>query len=431
MDRVRIQGNSFVRGGAPFFYLGDTVWMAFSKLSVAEWREILAYRRSQRFTVMQISVLPILHDNTSDEVDLHPFKKVGNRYDYDSISSDYFEHAEKMLSEMVLQGLVPCLHLLWVDYVPGTWASNITEGSVMTWPQMERYIRYAVERFEKYKPIYSVTGDTRFESAEVVEIYRKAMALVRELAPEALQTMHLTPHANPPIELQPDFYSYQAGHMPREQDNNFKFAQDFWARGDGKPIVNSEPPYEGHGHGGEYGRFQAFDIRKALWLSLLSGASAGSGYGAHGMWMLYRDGQMFLNTAFSGKPFPWRSALMFPGAWEGAFAQLLYEQYNLFGMQPVECLQNAAAQIRAAEAPNGTILIYVPYGCDVCTTLAPEKYDLNGIDMEHKHYMRIDTSVSDDGKLILNMPAFNADMLYILKPRNAQKGMGNVEENDA
>lgn len=416
MSRVQIKSNYFTRDGKPFFYQGDTLWMAFSKLTVEEWKEIMAVRRAERFTITQISVLPIAHDNAPAPEDLHPFALADGHYDLDTINDAYFDKAEEMLAETVVQGLVPCLHLLWANYVPDTWASEKSPDTVMTWPQMEKYLRYAVARFEKYQPIYSISGDTKFETERMVDIYEKAIALMRELAPEALLTMHLTPDADPPERLVLDFYSYQAGHMVQCQDNNFLFAQQFLSRKDGKPIVNTEPPYEAHGHGHRYGRFDEFDIRKALWMSLLAGASAGTGYGAHGMWMMYREGQSFNNIPFSGKPFHWRTTLDLPGAWEGGFAQLLYERYDLYGLLPVDCLKSGTApQIQAAEADNGIILIYVPYSCDVFTTLPSEQYEIDGIEMTHKRYMKPEILESENGEAVICMPQHNSDMLYILR----------------
>ena len=46
----------FIKDGKPFFYLADTIWMAFSKLSESEWRDYLHYRKVQGFNVVQVSL---------------------------------------------------------------------------------------------------------------------------------------------------------------------------------------------------------------------------------------------------------------------------------------------------------------------------------------------------------------------------------------
>lgn len=417
MSRVQIRDNYFIKDGKPFFYQGDTLWMAFSKMQPAEWRELLRARRAQRFTVAQISVLPITHDNAASEQDLHPFfLGADGRYDFDRINTAYFDRAVELLAETVKQDIVPCLHLLWVDYVPGTWGAHLNDEHAMTPEQAERFLRYIIPRFEPYEPIYSVTGDTAFESETVTAFYERAIALLRTLAPEALLTMHLTPKAYPPASLSVDFHSYQAGHNAHEQDNNFRFAAQFYARGDGKPIVNSEPPYEAHGAIGGARRFTAYDIRRAFWQSLLSGASAGVGYGAHGTWMMYRDNLPFSNVQISGKPYEWRTALHLDGAWEGAFAQQLYEHYQLFGMRPLTCLRDMPPEVCAATNAAGTILIYAPFGCDVTTTLPTSAYECNAFDMTSKRYMR--PEIAEGEQLTLLMPPCMGDVLYILTPKS-------------
>ena len=410
MSRVSIKGNRFMRDGKQFFYLADTLWMAFSKLTLAEWREILAYRRMQGFSAVQISVLPVTHDNSSDPSDRHPFAVTENGYDYDRRSDAYFDHAQEMLEEVVRMDMVPVLHLVWVDYQSEEWEDPEYRG--MNRERLENYLRYVVPRFEKYEPIYSVSGDTRLESERIVRFYQHAATVVRELAPEALITMHLNPEALVPEEIPLDFYSYQSGHGGTDQYNTYRIAERFYARSDGKPIVNTEPCYEGHCHGYRYERFGAADIRRAFWQSLLSGASAGVGYGAHGMWMMYRDNLPFSSVSFSGKPFDWKTALRFEGAWEGGFAKHLFESYALFGMKPAAYLSDMPEDVRCAETEDGTVVIYAPYACDLRTLLCAGAYDCRAFDMENRRLFVPEPMPGD--KLGFLMPQCNADVLYIL-----------------
>ena len=57
-------GRHFLRDGRPFFYLADTVWATFSNVTLEEWARYLAVRRTQGFTALQISILPITHDRS-------------------------------------------------------------------------------------------------------------------------------------------------------------------------------------------------------------------------------------------------------------------------------------------------------------------------------------------------------------------------------
>lgn len=96
MSRITVDHSKrcLMRGGKPFFYLADTLWMAFSKLTLSEWEEILLLRRMQRFTVLQISALPISHDNSEDADDIKPFSVDSQgRLDFDRINDAYFDKA--------------------------------------------------------------------------------------------------------------------------------------------------------------------------------------------------------------------------------------------------------------------------------------------------------------------------------------------------
>lgn len=81
MGRLQVapSGTYFIKDGKPFFLLSDTIWMAFQKLRVRDWEEIVRLRYEQGFTALQISVLPIAHDNAKSERDLQPFRIVGGQ----------------------------------------------------------------------------------------------------------------------------------------------------------------------------------------------------------------------------------------------------------------------------------------------------------------------------------------------------------------
>ena len=274
-------------------------------------------------------------------------------------------------------------------------------------------------RLLPYEAIYSISGDTGFETEEVVRYYLKAMEIVREIDPKGLITLHLTPHADVPDAIvhsgMLDFYSYQAGHgySNGEKDNSVIYARHYWAKSGAKPVVNSEPPYDGHSYGREYGRFGAFDIRRCLWQSLLSGAHAGITYGAHGLWGMHKEGQLFNHLSFSGMPFAWRTALNLEGAWEPGFARFLFERYGLYDLVPMDkVLSNSLYIPMAGKRDASVLLIYVPYPADVELDLSLEEYDILAMDMAHKRCLAANASHTQ-GRTTLHMPQYNNDILYI------------------
>lgn len=418
--RIRIdrEARCFMRGEKPFFYQGDTLWMAFSKLSLEEWEEILRLRRLQRFTVLQISMLPISHDNSEDEDAPAPFlRDEKGGWDFSSINTAYFDHACAMLEMAVAYGFVPCLHLLWANYIPDTWAALRSPGTVMPPEAQEAYLRYCIPRVAAYAPLYSISGDTSFETPRVSDCYQRAIEVVRALDPDGLITLHLQPHAEVPPALAGllDFFSYQDGHgyTPEEQLNSVHFAQYYWNRSERLPVVNTEPPYDGHGFGHEYGRFRAFEVRKSLWQGLLSGAHAGISYGAHGLWSMHREGQHFNNAAFSGAPFDWRDALRLEGAWECGWIHTLFAQYSLHDLQPLEGVETHPEQIRMAGKRDGSLLLlYAPYPAEIALHRSLEGYSLLALALEQRRWLT-PRSVQEGGKTLLPLLPVNSDVLYI------------------
>ncbi|NJN82355.1 MAG: DUF4038 domain-containing protein [Caldilineaceae bacterium] len=156
-----------------------------------------------------------------------------------------------------------------------------------------------------------------------------------------------------------------------------------------RPVVNSEPPYEGHGRVGSQSRFDAFDIRKATWQSLLSGAKMGVTYGGHGVWSFHRRGKNFLNAHRSFEPYDWEQALHLDGSWDVSFAKWIFETYDLFDLEPSALLLTEDSEIRAAaNADRSKIAIYAPYPFDLEIDLDLTGYRCERIDLARRRVTR-------------------------------------------
>ena len=405
-----------LRDGEPFFYLADTAWMAFANLPLNDWPRYLAQRRLQGFNVLQISILPVTHDTSMSDENLDPFlRDADGNWDFTQYNPAYFDKAEAMVERAVAEGFVPVLGVLWCSYVPGTrCAQNSPVASAMPLDAVAPYATYVAERFKPYNPAYFVSGDTQFESTDEEPYYMAALQAVRAADPDALLTMHLSPRGDLPRRFMDeiDFYMYQSGHHADRQDRPYTFAEKFRAYPVKRPIVNSEPPYEGHGRVGTKTRFSAFDIRKATWQSLLAGAKMGVGYGGHGVWTFHRRGMNFLNAHRSFEPFDWDEALTLEGAWDVGYARWLFETYNMFDLNPADIVKTEDDEIRAAVNDERTKLaLYTPYAFDV-----ELDFDLTGfrcvqIDLETR---RVATpNVKTGATSRVEMPRFNADALLV------------------
>lgn len=323
----------FIHNGKPFFYLADTAWCAFSHLSEDEFRIYAKKRAAQSFTVIQISALPLAFHTSK----IHPFEISGGKYDFSRINAAYFDHAAGLCEIAREEGLEPCIHLIWVSYMPDSW------GTEMPIPEenLAGIAEYMLKVFKERADFYSVSGDTRFESERIVRYYKTVLDLAAGIVPDALMTFHINPEGYPPRELTSHpmhrFASYQSGHGDRDWmtkilDLSARFYKDF----PDLPIVNTEPCYEGIGHYlNKAVRFHSADIRRAAMMSLLTGGCAGISYGAHGVWQCRLDGMPMIGEETWGASDDIFTALDMPGACDIGQIRRIFESENLFGLLPV------------------------------------------------------------------------------------------------
>lgn len=413
---VHPDGYLVTAAGQPFFYLADTVWMAFPNLTLDEWARYLAQRRLQGFNALQISILPVTHDTSMSPQNIDPFlPDADGNWDFSAYNEAYFAKAETMVEMAVDQGFTPVLGVLWCSYAPGTRCSEHSPvASAMPFDAVAPFAAFAAERFKRFNPIFFISGDTRFESPQEAPYYMAALAAVRAVCPDALLTMHLHPQGDLPREFidAVDFYMYQSGHDANTQHQPYTFAEKFAAYAVKRPVLNSEPPYEGHGRIGTRTRFNAFDIRKATWQSLLSGAKMGITYGAHGVWSCHKRGMNFLNAHRSFEPFTWEEALLLDGSWDVGFARWLFERYNLFATDPTAIVLGEDKEIRAAASADlATIAIYSPYAFDIDVAVDLTGYRCVLIDLATRRVMTPEVQASERSRI--GMSRVNADTLFL------------------
>lgn len=403
--------------GKKFFYLGDTVWSTFANVSLEEWEEYLEYRKTQGYNALQIDILP-QWDSSESELDIKPFKtdSEGN-YDFNNMNIEYFLRAEKMVSMAVEKGFVPALVILWCNYVKDTWASK-SQKNIMPLDYVKPFTEYVGKLFAKYNPIFIVSGDTDFQTEIAKKYYMISLKVIKEICPNCLTTMHLGGGLTElPLEYidskELDFYMYQSSHGIESQSNAYKMALDFKNKSVKRPVLNGEPCYEGHGHGGKYARFNRFEVRRALWQSLISGATAGITYGAHGIWSFHKKGKYFGSVDFSSMPFDWRTALKFEGAWDYSYAKHVFEIYDLFDIEAKDLILNESKEIRMAATDKlDKLAIYIPYSTEVKVNMDLSNYNLTLINLENRYLITPSITIKD-GVTFIEMCEFNGDTLFI------------------
>ncbi|MCR5776091.1 MAG: DUF4038 domain-containing protein [Lachnospiraceae bacterium] len=363
---VNSEKNGFEKDGKPFFYLADTFWSAFTNATEDEWIYYLEKRKMQGFNTVQINTMP-QWDRCLSDIGIYPFEtEDGQKFDFTKRNDEYYKHAAKMCEIAVEKGFTPALVVLWLNFVPDTWAAKFMDCNLMSEDFIRPYTENIVEVFDRFDPIYIVSGDTDFETPRAIRYYKQALDVLCEKSPDSLKTLHIKRGYDViPEELidKIDFYMYQSGHNKDGQDMAYKLPASLKDKYPKKPIVNAEPCYEQMGYSRNvYGRFGQEDVRKAAWQSILSGASAGVTYGAHGVWNWYKSNAPHNKIIGEGFDcaFPCMDALHFPGASDYGFIKKYILNENLCGIQPVqEILLNETEEIRIAKK-NDTYLAYVP-----------------------------------------------------------------------
>ncbi len=423
MEKLEISKTKdyFIRDNKPIFLLADSIWAAFTKVSIEEWEWYLDFRWHQGFNATQISILPLTGE--TENFGISPFKLTSEKnFNFYELNMDYFDKAEEMLEMATKRGFIPYLAVTLCNYIPDEDEAygKIDPSYIIPFDALESYANQVMKSFAKFNPIFMVSEDTSFPSDTAKKYYLKLLEIIKNIDPKALATMHTSVKTDSiPDEFlyskYIDLYVYQAGHFIEMQDNPYKYAQKYYNCKVKRPIINTSVCYDGHGYGYRYGRFAEFNIRKSIWQSILSGAKAGVTYGAHGVWNWHKRGQKFKNEIFSGIPYDWQTAIRLKGAWEATFTRWIFEAYQLFDIEPkLEILNENPVErneIRMSVS-NNKVVIYLPYNVDVKVGIDLKDYDFVLINLNDKLISKPRIEFKE-GCSIIKMHDFNSDALLI------------------
>ncbi len=280
------------------------------------------------------------------------------------------------------RGLVPALVALWFNYAPGTWPDwkNEADRHPMNRDQAQRYGRYLAGRYGAFGSVWLVSGDTNYceDDDKALAVYEAAAAAIADGVTHPLCTTHIVGgQATPDHVLEQgwvDFHLYQSSHVT-DLERPVQLAETCASAGD-RPVINGEPPYERHGYFDDPGReISRSTVRKAAWLSVFTGASAGVTYGGHGVWQWHRDGERFDGADRIGMPVNWERALEFPGSRDYGNLRRFLERFTWSSLQPAqELLVDPDPLVRAVRLPgDGLLLVYVaePTTVELVSSVSP------------------------------------------------------------
>ncbi len=323
---VASDGAHFLRDGKPFFWVGDTVWSAFTNAAPEEWKEYLDFRKAQGFNALQINTLP-QWDRIRPDLGLYPYPlRRDGSLDYSADPNPRFLEKARLFCLMAAErGFTPVLVVDWADIVPDTWLSAIFPTHIWPVDAVEEHARRVACFFREFDPVYFVSGDTDFRGPLAEEYYLRTIRVLRAADPHALLSMHLCggfSDLSQTLADSLDFLVYQSGHVEGSEKTLESLPSTFLRNFPGKPLLNAEPCYEGMPHIPDGGNtptgkiYGEADVLDACRRSILAGAKAGITYGANGLWSWRRPGGKSSGLAASlySEPDLWYDAMRYPGA---------------------------------------------------------------------------------------------------------------------
>jgi len=352
--------------GRPFFYLADTAWELFHRLSAADAETYVAARAQQGFTVVQCVVLAELDGlrvpNANGDlplIDNDPLKP----------NEAYFRYVDQVVSLMQRNGITAGLLPTWGD----KWNKKWGRGPEIFTPENARaYGEFLGRRYRNAAVIWILGGDRPVENDTHRAIITAMAEGVRAgdggahpitFHPSGQKQSSLYFHDAPWL----TFNMSQTGHARNARNDAF-IARDY-ARTPVKPCLDGEPGYEDHpsGFNPENGWLRDHDARRSAYWAVFSGA-CGHTYGCHAVWQMWEPDR----TPVNGPLTSWREALHLPGANQMRHLRALIESKPFLTRIPDQALlleepkeawkHIAVTSDRAAGEKNATfVMAYFPH----------------------------------------------------------------------
>ena len=373
MKRLRVsrEGRNLVfEDGTPFFWLGDTAWELFHKLSIKEADYYLRSRAGQGFTVIQAVLLSELDGLAKGNYyGKKPLKEMEVGYDpvqpLIDVNNSYWDTVDEIIKIAEKYNIYMAILPSWGD----KW--NLAHGvGPVIFNEQNAYL-YGAFLGDRYKDFDNVVwvmgGDRELHTEEHFRIIRAMVNGIKDAGASQLMTLHpkgctSSSRYFPKAEWL-DFHMVQSSHGSRNYPNYQLIEADYW-KDPMKPVLEAEARYEDIAVGFQtaQGYFDEHDVRQSAYWAIFSG-SFGYTYGHNSVWAMIRSRE--INETFI---MSWEKAMNRPGALQMQYMKKLIVDYQLQDRFPVNnLLQNnpGGANHCTACKGNGYIMIYIPNGVPI------------------------------------------------------------------
>lgn len=353
-----------LKGGKPFFWLGDTGWELFHRLDSSEVNTYLKKRSEQGFTVIQAVVLAEMDGlNTPNANGDKPL--INN--DPTTPNEKYFAYVDYIVDKAASYNINVAMLPTWGDKVfKSTWGKG---PEIFTKENAAIYASWLAKRYKnKNNIIWILGGDRNPRNESDISIWRAmGTAIMKETNNSAVISYHPQPNKSGSAEWFHNeswlsFNMFQTGHCrDAAVYDKIELAYNLQPT---KPVMDAEPIYEDHPvcfNVKELGTSNALDVRRSAYLDLFAGAF-GHTYGCHDVWQMNSPKYEPVNDPH----YTWTEALLLPGASQMIYVRRLMENFPFLERVPDQSIiveQNTAPAERV-QATRGAdyLLVYSTTG---------------------------------------------------------------------
>ncbi|UEG52847.1 glycoside hydrolase family 140 protein [Mucilaginibacter daejeonensis] len=311
--------------GKPFFWLGDTGWLLFSKLDRAEAEKYLEIRRKQGFNVIQVMVIhDIKETNAYGDSALvnkniaHPAVTPGANPDNEA-EYDYWDHVDYIVDLAAQKGIYMAMVPVWGSVVK-------SKNHDVPAEKAKVYAEFLAKRYKDRSNVIWMNGGD-IAGSDSTRVWNTIGETLRAGDPDKLITYHPRGRTQSSTwfhnENWLDFNCFQSGHRTYAQDTSkkdLKYGEDNWkyvnvdyAKTPIRPTFDAEPSYEKipYGlHDVKLPRWKAADVRRYAYWSVFAGG-CGYTYGNNDVMQMHKPTDK--SSAYGSKEY-WYQSVNDPGA---------------------------------------------------------------------------------------------------------------------
>ena len=349
--------------GTPFFFLADTAWTGPALSTEADWANYLADRKKKGFTAIQFNCVSPWRTAPTDAAGRTSYATRDGKL---VPNEDFFKQLDARLKAVNDAGLLAVPVLVWA-HKKGDAGFELTEEQIIT------LVKFEVERYQNANCLFILAGDARYNAPEATRWKRIGRAVFGD-HPGLLVTTHPTGMNFPWKDWESEKWltvlGYQSGHG--DDANTVRWIHSGPVAEYGqrekftRPVINLEPPYEGHVAYQSRKPHSAYNVRRAVYESLLAAPVAGFTYGGHGIWSWNtKPGAEPTDHAGTGPAKHWKEALTLPGATQMGYVRRFFESLPWTELRPAQDLvgqdtgkNDPTKFVSCARTGDGSLVVY-------------------------------------------------------------------------